>query len=267
MSYDRHWLEEVGSEDSHGRAIWSLGMAVLHPPTDSVLGFCRSLFCRVLPASEALASPRAWSYAILGCLAFLERFEGDGRVWRLYDVLSQRLWKLFLDNASVDWPWMEPVVTYDNGRLVQVLLAAGRAFNNKDMCEQGLNSLEWLLGVQTNRQEGHLSLIGNRGWLKRGAAKAQCDQQPLEVSALIDACYEAYLVTKESKWIERAIWCLDWFLGRNDVHQAVYDSTTHGCRDGLHSEGVSQNQGAESTLAWLMALHRVYEITHEQNSP
>ena len=135
------------------------------------------------------------------------------------------------------------------------------------MCKQGPNSLEWLLKIQTNVEEGHLSLIGNNGWFKLGGTKAQFDQQPIEVPALIDACYEAYLLTKQSRWIERMNWCFEWFLGSNDIHQVVCDFTTGGCRDGLQPTGVNQNQGAESTLAWLMALHRVYEIAQQQDMP
>ncbi len=265
MSYDRHWLEETGSEDSYGRTLWSLGTAILYPPTDSILKLCMGLFHKIVAASESFASPRAWAYSILGCLAYLQRFDTHTEVQRFCALLSQRLSKLFMDNASTNWPWVENIATYDNGRLAQALLAAGRMLKKKNMCEQGLNSLEWLLEIQTNLREGHLSLIGNNGWLDLGGTKAQFDQQPIEVPALIDACYEAYLLTKQSRWIEKTNWCLDWFLGRNDIHQVVYDFTTGGCRDGLQPTEVNQNQGAESTLAWLMALHRVYEIAHEQD--
>jgi len=265
MSYDRHWLEKAGPEDSYGRTLWSLGTAILYPPTDSILAVCRRLFDRILPASESFTSPRAWAYSILGCLAYLQRFKSHAQVQRFCTLLAQRLSKLFMDNGSTDWQWAENIITYDNGRLVQALLAAGRMFKKRDMCKQGLNSLEWLLRIQTNMEEGHLSLIGNSGWFKFGGTKAQFDQQPIEVPALIDACYEAYLLTGQSTWIERTNWCFDWFLGRNDVHEVLYDFITDGCRDGLQPTGVNQNQGAESTLAWLMALHRVYEIVQQQD--
>jgi hypothetical protein len=179
--------------------------------------------------------------------------------------LTGRLSKLFTDNASADWPWGENIITYDNARLAQAFLAAGRMFKKRNIYNQGLNSLEWLLKIQTNPEEGHLSLIGNNGWFKREEKKAQFDQQPIEVPAFIDACYEAYLLTEQGKWIERIDWCFNWFLGSNDIHQVVCDFRTGGCKDGLQSIGVNQNQGAESTLAWLMALHRIREISQQQN--
>lgn len=265
MSYDRRWLEQVGSEDSHGRTLWSLGIAILHSPTDSILGLSTRLFHRLLPVLESFTSPRAWAYSILGCLSYLQRFGGDLKVQRLCSLLTGRLSKLFADNASADWPWGENIVTYDNARLTQAFLAAGRMFKKRNISNQGLNSLEWLLKIQTNSGEGHLSLIGNNGWFKREEKKAQFDQQPIEVPAFIDACYEAYLLTEQEKWLERIDWCFNWFLGSNDIHQVVCDFRTGGCKDSLQSTGVNQNQGAESTLAWLMALHRVREIAQQQN--
>ncbi|MCD6232560.1 glycosyltransferase family 4 protein [Candidatus Aerophobetes bacterium] len=267
MSYERRWLEEVGSEDSQGRALWSLGMTILHSPTDSILGCSTGIFREILPAIESFTSPRAWAYSILGCLYYLQRFGGDLEVQRICNLLIQRLLKLFIDNESANWPWGEDIVAYDNARLPQALIAAGRIFKEEKIYNQGLHSLEWLLKIQTNPEEGHLSLIGNNGWFKRGGEKAQFDQQPIEVAGLIDACYEAYLLTREKKWIKKIDWCFHWFLGSNDVHQVVYDFSTGGCRDGLEPTGVNQNEGAESTLSWLMALHRICEITHQQNRP
>lgn len=267
MAYDRHFIEEVGSEDSHARTLWALGTAVAHSPFDSILGLTTQMFQQALPVCESFTSPRAWAYSILGSLAYLERFSGDREAQRICIILAQRLLKSFIDNRSADWPWGEDIVTYDNARLPQALIAAGHYLTEDDMCHQGSRSLNWLLEIQTDAQEGHLSLIGNNGWLKRGGERARFDQQPIEVAALIDACYEAYLVTQEKEWFKSIELCFDWFFGQNDVHQALVDLQTGGCRDGLHSAGVNQNQGAESTLSWLMALHRVHKILHEKHSP
>ena len=262
MSYDRRFIEEVGSEDSHARTLWALGTAVAHSPTDPILGVTTRLFRQALPVCESFISPRAWAYSILGSLAYLERFRGDREAQRICIVLAQRLLKSFIDNRSANWPWGEDIVAYDNARLPQALLATGHYLGEDDMCNQGLRSLEWLLEIQTDPQEEHLSLIGNNGWFRRGGERARFDQQPIEVAALIDACYGAYLVRGEARWLREIERCFDWFLGQNDVHRAVVDLTTGGCRDGLHSAGVNQNQGAESTLAWLMALHRLHQIVH-----
>ncbi|MFH1609593.1 MAG: glycosyltransferase, partial [Candidatus Bipolaricaulota bacterium] len=267
MFYDRRFIEKEGSEDSHARALWALGTVVAHSPTASVLGLATRMFQQALLVCETFTSPRAWAYSIPGIIAYLERFSGDREAHRICVNLAERLFQLFLDNESTDWPWGEDIVAYDNARLPQALIAAGRYLSEReDLCTQGVRSLDWLLEIQTNPHEGNLSLIGNNGWLKRGEKGARFDQQPVEVTALIDACYEAYRLTGEKRWIKEIDRCFDWFLGHNDVHQVVVDLITGGCRDGLHSTGVNQNQGAESTLAWLLALHRMHEIVHEKRS-
>jgi len=267
MSYDRRWLEDVGSEDSHGRTLWALGNAVAYAPTDDILGFAMRAFKEGLHSCTELNSPRAWAFSILGCLAFLQGFRGDTEVYRLADVLSSRLSKLFVTHATEDWPWYEEILTYDNARLPQALIAYHRSFEDETMLRQGMSSLQWLLDVQTDAAHGHLSLVGNAGWFTRGGKKARFDQQPLDVTALIDACHEALLATDETGdetgWRMAMEQCFAWFLGSNDLQESVYDFTTGGCHDGLHSTGINQNQGGESTVCWLLALHRMYEITHK----
>lgn len=263
LSYDRRWLEEVGSEDSHGRAIWSLGFTVTYAPDDSILALTTQLFNQSLSACQDLVFPRAWAYSIMGCLLYLQRFDRDKKVNHICGILAQQLRDLFSQNSTIDWPWLEEVVTYDNARLPQALILAGKWFKDENMINQGLRSLEWLWQIQTDTEDGHLSLIGNQGWFFKGKEKARFDQQPLEVPALIDACYEAYLLTKDEHWSKAINRCFNWFLGENDVQEMVYDFKTGGCRDGLYRTSVNQNQGGESTLAWLLALHRLYEIAFQ----
>ncbi|MCD6386430.1 glycosyltransferase family 4 protein [Candidatus Sumerlaeota bacterium] len=260
MSYSREWLEEVGSEDCHGRALWALGTAVANAPDEKVLAFATRLFDRALPAAASFISPRAWAYTVLGCIAYLRCFSGAREVRRIGERLAQNLAQLFAQNCSEDWLWGEDIVTYDNARLPQALISAGRWLHNEDMIELGLRSLEWLVKIQTDPYDGHLSLIGNQGWYKRGSEKAQFDQQPIEVAALVDACYEAYLATQQNRWLEQIHIGFNWFLGENDINEPLYDFTTTGCRDGILSSGVNQNQGAESTLSWLLVLHRMHEL-------
>jgi len=262
MSYDRRWLEEVGSQDSQGRTLWALGNAVAYAPTDDILGFALRLFKEALQSCTELTSPRAWAFSILGCLPFLRRFRGDREVRELVDGLSSRLLELFVNHSVEDWPWCEEVVTYDNARLPQALIAYHRSFEDETMLQQGISSLQWLLDVQTDAVHGHLSLIGNDGWLRRSGKKARFDQQPLDVTALIEACHEALLATGETRWRRAMEQCFAWFLGSNDLQESLYDFTTGGCHDGLHSTGINENQGGESTVCWLLALHRMYEMAH-----
>jgi len=263
MSYDRRWLEEVRSEDSHGRTLWALGSLVASAPNDAILAFALRVFKEALHCCTQLTSPRAWAFAILGCLAYLKRFGGDTEVQGFVDGLSSRLFELFVTHATEDWPWCEDVVTYDNARLPQALIAYHRSFEDEKMLRQGMSSLQWLLDVQTDAVHGHLSLIGNGGWFTRGGKKAGFDQQPLDATALIDACHEALLATDDTRWRRAMEQCFAWFLGSNDLQESLYNFTTGGCHDGLHPTRINQNQGGESTICWLLALHCMYEIAHK----
>ncbi len=260
MAYDRRFIEEVGSEDSHGRALWALGETVAYAPTPEILGFAANLFQAALAACEAFTSPRAWAYSILGLDAYLQRFGGDREARRITIELAERLLQSFNEHSTPDWPWNEDVVTYDNARLAQALIVASELTNSEEMRSRGFAVLQWLLDIQTNTQEGCLSVIGNNGWLQRNGARARFDQQPIEAAGLIDACYAAYQTTHDNTWLDQIEMCFDWFLGQNEVHQSLVDLHTGGCKDGLHAAGVNQNQGAESTISWLIALQRRHKL-------
>ncbi len=263
MSYDRHWLEAAGSEDAHGRALWSLGVVVREAPNESIRSLATRLFSEGLGAIEHFTSPRAWAYSLVGLHSYMEAYAGDAEARRLRDLLADRLYIAFKQNAVSDWPWCEDVATYDNAKLPHALLLAGRSLPDSDVFETGLRTLEWLLEQQT-AENGHLCLIGNAGWLTRSGQRANFDQQPLDAMALVDACIEAFRSTGDFRWIEEARRCLNWFLGYNDLNLPLYDFTTGGCYDGLTPQGVNANQGAESTLAWLISLLTMFEVVGQQ---
>ena len=259
MSYDRHWLEETGSEDSHGRAIWGLGVAVSLGRDKGQVGFAVDLFHRALDATEQFTHhPRAIAFAIIGIHAYLCRFSGDSRAKRMRKILSQRLMKQFRGFASKDWPWCADSLSYDNARLPQALLLSGQWLPDREMLETGLRALDWLKQVQTDETGRHFAAIGNNGWLTRDGGKARFDQQPIEAAAMVDACIEAFNCTRDEEWIAYAYRCLNWYQGENDLGVTLCDYATGGCRDGLEAQGANENQGAESTLCWLMALLAVY---------
>ena len=259
MSFDRQWLEEVGSEDTHGRAIWSLGLATALAPNEAMLAFASRLFNAALTQAEALGSPRAWAFCLVGIHAYLRKFSGDSHARRVRTALAIRLHQHFLSNSLPDWPWCEEVVTYDNAKLSHALILAGQWTPNPDMLDQGMEILHWLVDIQTNPDDT-VSFIGNNGWMQRSGHRARFDQQPVEAMAMIEACAEAYQHTKDDAWLERAHRFLGWFTGNNDTHSDLYDSQTGGCRDGLQADGPNLNQGAESTLAWLISLLTVMKI-------
>jgi len=259
MSYDRHWLEETGSEDSHGRAIWGLGVAVSLGRDKGQVGFAVDLFHRALDAAEQFTHhPRAIAFAIIGIHAYLYRYSGDSRAKRMRKILSQRLMKQFRGFASKDWPWCADSLSYDNARLPQALLLSGQWLPDREMLETGLRALDWLKQVQTDETGRHFAAIGNHGWLTRDGGKARFDQQPIEAAAMVDACIEAFNCTRDEEWIAYAYRCLNWYQGENDLGVTLCDYATGGCRDGLEAQGANENQGAESTLCWLMALLAVY---------
>lgn len=263
MNYDRQWAEMVGSEDSHGRALWGLGVCVAMCKAEPIIGLATRLFERALSTVDRFVSPRAWAFTIVGIHAYLKRFGGDSEAKRSRTVLADMLFRCFVDNSSGDWPWCEDVVTYDNAKLAHALLMSGKWMFRSDMIEMGERALRWLLDIQT-AENGNLSIIGTNGWFPRDGRPAQFDQQPVEAHGLIDACIEAYNVTGQKYWLKQARRCFNWFLGDNDIQQPVYDFTTGGCRDGIHPDRLNRNQGAESTLAWLMSLLLMAERQTQQ---
>ncbi len=258
MSYDRNWLEEAGSEDSHSRALWGLGVAVALGRDRGQVGFAVDLFHRALDAVEHFAYPRAIAFAIIGIHAYLSRYSGDSRAKRMRKLLSDRLMQQFRDFATEDWPWCEKTLTYDNARLPQALLLSGQWLPNREMLETGLRALDWLKQVQTDGKNHHFAAIGNHGWFPKDSSKARFDQQPIEAAAMVDACIEAFNCTRDEEWVAYAYRCLNWYQGENDLGVPLCDYATGGCRDGLEAQGANENQGAESTLCWLMTLLAVY---------
>ncbi len=262
MSYDRRWLEDEGSEDSHGRALWGLGVAVAEAPTVGMRAAALELFDQALSATERFTSPRAWAFAIVGVHAYLRRYSGDSDARRIREQLAESLFAMFRENASDDWVWPEDKVTYANGKLPHALLLAGQWTQRPEMVEMGLRSLDWLLEVKT-APGGVVSPVGNDGWYERLGERAIFDQQPLEIHALLEACLEAFYVTADQRWMVTARKCFDWFLGKNPLKRVLYDYETGGCRDGLNPSGVNENQGAESTLAWLLSLLAIRSLKIE----
>ncbi len=253
LSFDRRWLDERGSEDSHARALWALGVAVGRSPHRSFQIMAGQLFAQALPVVTEFTSPRAWAFSLLGIHEYLRRLSGDREVHQAREALNLRLMGLFDRTAQPDWPWFEVELAYDNARLAHALIVSGRAARQPAVFERGLAALRWLTEVQAS-ENGHLRPIGSNGFFRRGGVRAQFDQQPVEAHSMVSACLEAYQATSDSLWLEQAQRAFDWFLGWNDLGLELYAPNTGGCRDALHVDRVNQNQGAESTLAFLLSL-------------
>jgi glycosyltransferase involved in cell wall biosynthesis len=258
MSYSRQWTEEIGSEDAHGRAIWSLGKAVAFLQNPGHLAMSTTLFNKALRAVENFSSPRSIAFCLVGVHAYLDKFSGDSDVRRVREALADKLFDQFRNHATDGWPWLEKALNYANGKLPHALLLSGHRMQRKDMINMGLNSLKWLITIQT--EDGHFVPIGSNGWYELGGPRARFDQQPIEANAMIEACVEAFNITRDKSWFDNAVMCFNWFLGHNDLNLPLYDPKTGGCRDGLMADGINQNEGAESSLAWLLSLMTLQKL-------
>ena len=253
LGINRSWTEEIGSEDSHSHALWALGYCIGHSRQQGMRMLASDLFERALFCVTDFTSPRAWATALLGIDDYLECFDGDRRVSQVRENLSERLMGLFDASSADGWLWFEDILTYANARLSHALIRSGHAMRNERIRDAGLASLRWLISMQTS-ESGVFRPIGTNGFYRRGGNPAQFDQQPIEAQATVSACIAAYGITDERFWLNEARRAFDWFLGRNDVGVAVYDPSTGGCHDGLHIDRINQNEGCESTLAFLLAL-------------
>jgi glycosyltransferase involved in cell wall biosynthesis len=253
LGFDRRWLEAVGSADSHGRALWALGTCVGRSRRPDLPVWAAAHFERALPGVLDTTSPRAWAFSLLGVREYLRRLGGDRAAAQVRDALAARLIDLYDRTRGPDWLWFEDILSYDVARLPQALIATGHESGNARAVGVGLEALNWLVAVQTAPQ-GHFRAIGSDGFYRKGAAPARFDQQPVEACATVSACLEAFRVTADGRWLNEARSAFEWFLGRNDLGHELYDPRTGGCSDGLQVDRVNRNQGAESTLSFLLSL-------------
>ncbi len=253
MDFNRTWTEQSGSEDSHGRTLWALGTVVGRAKQPGRSSLAGQLFHDALPVIREFKSPRAHAFALLGIREYMRAFQGDREVEGHQRALAYQLLARFSRSFDNVWPWCEEGLTYDNARLPQALIVSGRALQEDELVESGVLALKWLGKIQTS-ENGYFSPVGSEGFFQRGQPKARFDQQPVDACATVSACLDAWQATGDEMWAREMWHAFSWFLGENDVNTPLYDPLTGGCRDGLHPGGANENQGAESTLAFLLAL-------------
>jgi glycosyltransferase involved in cell wall biosynthesis len=253
MSFDRHWMEEDGSDDSQGRAIWALGTCIGRSRRRSFQSWAMQLFQKALPACASTTSPRTWALSLIGIHEYLRRLSGDRLVNQMRETLTEKLIDLYENTATDDWPWFEDVASYNNAKLSHALILSGRWSGNEHATQIGIRSLRWLADMQQSSM-GRFRQIGCNGFCRRGEPVAEYDQQPIEAHAMVSAAIEAFNAVEDRFWCEQAHLAFDWFLGRNDLGEPLYDTASGGCHDGLQENRVNENQGAESTLAFLLSL-------------
>jgi glycosyltransferase involved in cell wall biosynthesis len=265
LGYDRQWNEPAGSEDCHGRALWSLGTVLGRSNNQGLRSAAGRLFEFSLPAAVEFYSPRASAYTLLGIQEYLVSYPGDRDAQKIRSTLSRRLLEMYESIRRPDWKWFENVVAYGNARLPQALLVVGSACSDDRMLSAGLEALDWLMKTQHCETNHHFVPIGSQGFYHQHGEKARFDQQPIEAAGAVSACLEAFRVTGDNCWRNEAWSAFNWFLGDNDLQLPLYDSVTGGCRDGLHPERANQNQGAESTLSFLTALLEMRAVDNSEH--
>ncbi|WP_304132249.1 glycosyltransferase family 4 protein [Ignavibacterium album] len=253
LSYDKKWLEEKGSEDSNGRALWALGTVINRSKNQQLQNWAADVFVRAINNVETFTSPRAWAFTLSGITEYLSKFGGDRIVSQIRDELEKRLIGLYKSVASNDWKWFENYLTYSNAKISLGLLSSASISSNQEAMVIGLESLKWLCGIQKSAN-GNFAPIGNQGFYNRGQKRAWFDQQPIEAYSTIAAALKAFEVTKDNYWLKEARLAFEWFLGRNDNQISLVDHNSGACRDGLHIDRANSNMGAESNLSYLLSL-------------
>ncbi|MGN6374598.1 MAG: glycosyltransferase [Sphingomonas sp.] len=262
MNYDRTWCEDVGSEDSNGRALWALGITARDAEIVKHRDWAGTLFDMTAGLALDLGSPRAQAFAILGAAAILDAFPGHEQARRIVNTFGEELMALLAAARRPEWAWFEIVLAYDNARLPGALIRAGEVLRRDDMIARGIETLGWIVGRQTS-PEGRFRAVGTESFGRPFAEPAAFDQQPLEAQATIDACATAFAVTHDRRWLAEAERAYRWFLGLNDLDLPLASPQDGGCFDGLMPHGLNRNQGAESILALQMASCAISALSKE----
>ncbi len=259
MSFQRNWLEAVGSEDSHGRTLWALGTCARDDTRASRRLWAAALFCEALPIVESFTSPRAWAFALLGLDAYCGTIAPMAEAERLRLRLAAKLLARLGDSETPDWPWFEHGLSYDNARLPQALIVTGIATETPLYLETGLRTLRWLMAQQT-AETGCFRPVGSETFGDLRCAPKPFDQQPLEATAALSACLAAWRAEGDDSWKAQAITCFSWFLGHNDLAVSLVDFDTGSCLDGLHRDRPNENRGGESVVSYLLSLAEIRQL-------
>jgi hypothetical protein len=259
MSFDRNWLEDSGSEDSHGRTLWALGVCARSDASPSRRRWAAALFAEALPPVESFGSPRAWAFTLLGLDAYCDAVADDSLAEQIRPLLADRLMAIMSAVETNDWVWLEEGLAYDNARLPQALIVTGISTGAATYLEAGLRALRWLMTLQTT-SAGFFRPVGTEGFGDQRQLPQAFDQQPLEAAATISACFAAWRASGDLAWRADAERAFAWFLGGNDLSLPLVDLETGSCRDGLHADRPNENRGGESVVSYLLGLAEIRQL-------
>lgn len=265
MGFDRNWLEDKGSEDSHGRTLWALGEAARDDASPSRRRWAAALFAQALSTVETFSSPRAWAFTLLGLDAYCAVAPHDLHAGDIRHSLADRLMSCLASVETPDRVWFEDGLAYDNARLPQALMLTGMATQTGEYRDAGLRSLRWLMTQQTTAA-GHFRPVGTAGFGEQRQHPRAFDQQPVEATATIAACLTAWRVDGDGEWKAMAARAFAWFLGSNDLSVALVDPHTGSCRDGLHPDRANENRGGESVVCYLLGLAEMRQLARANTS-
>jgi len=261
LSFNRNFLDEVGSEDSFGRTIWALGYLMHKAPNDAYYQTARLLFFEAVPNFLAIQSIRGIANTMIGLSYYLRSNPFDEELTETLRDLAWKLMHAYQQNSSPDWLWFESQLTYDNGMLPLALLHASEHLNEETIQETALKTTEFL--TERTLNEGNLSIIGNENWYKKEGERSHFAQQPVDALAMVLMYHQAYRITHRRAYLNKLFSCFMWFLGENDLRMSLFDFETQGCCDGFERHGVNRNQGAESTLAYIISHLTVLQAFEE----
>jgi glycosyltransferase involved in cell wall biosynthesis len=264
MSFDRRWLEDIGSEDSHGRTLWALGECARSDASAFRRRWAAALFAKAAPTVETFRSPRAWAFTLLGLEACSAADALDSRTVDLLHRLAGRLMSMLSAVESADWVWFEDALAYDNARLPQALIVAGTSTGTPSYVAAGLRALRWLMTLQTTAT-GFFRPVGSESFGNKRQQPQPFDQQPLEAAAAISACLAAWRADGDPKWKSDALRAFAWFHGSNDLSSALVDLETGSCCDGLHPGRTNENRGGESVVSYLLGLAEIRQLAHAES--
>lgn len=261
LSFDRRFLDEMGTEDAFGRTIWALGYLIHYPPNEVIFQIGKEMFEKALPNLEKLQSLRGIAFTNIGLAMYLYRYPDHERYVQILKRQTKKITDAFLSESGPEWQWFEPIIAYANGILPLSLMHSYRVLRDDNILKIAMSSLNFIEKIKF--KDGYLSVIGSNGWYPKGKRPALDAQQPVNAMAMVLLYHQVYLVTREKMALEKMYKSYKWFLGENFLHMPLYDFESKGCNDGLEKDRVSRNQGAESTIAYLIS-HMSILIAHEQ---
>jgi len=251
LSYNRDFLDDVGSEECMGRSLWTCGYTISTNLSKGIKTTSKEIFDKGFRHASNFRSLRAKAFTILGLCYYYEAFPHDHNLSKNIVPLTEQLLDSYQRVSSSDWCWFEPYLTYVNARLSQALFRAYSIIGDERYLQIAKESFDFLVEVQVIDEK--FVPIGNKGWYKRGGQRALYDQQPIEALCMVEAALTAFHLTNEKKYQRVAYIAFDWFLGKNTQNVMVYDPTTGACYDGITPQGLNLNQGAEATISYLLA--------------